>query len=467
MQIIIDIFDFIATQILSVYGVILGVVALIGLLILKRPAHQVISGVIKTIVGVIIISSGASVLVSGISPLTDIINHVLGVQGVLPTNEAALPFAMEKFGQIGSLVMVGGFVLNVILARITKYKFIYLTGHIMLYVSLFVVIVLNATMGLTGWQLWLVGTIVMGLYFTLMPALTYPGTKAVTGGEKFSVGHTGDFSYWFSYQFGKLFKKNTKSAEEFKLPKGLSFFRDTTSSLAITMLPIFLILVLISYKYVGESGMAGTQNPIIFAIMSSLTFAAGMTIVLAGVRMMLGEIIPAFAGISEKVVPGAIPALDCPVVFPYAPTALLFGFLAMFVGMIIGTGLQVGLGALYVILPGVVPAFFAGGTSGIFGNATGGWKGAIVGPFIMGIVMAIGTGWLIPMTGELYNKGATFGDPFYATVGLAFAKWGDIVGKGGVLGIIAIIVAVALVVLVFVLGRKYKGLDEPVVEETK
>jgi len=97
----------------------------------------------------------------------------------------------------------------------------------------------------------LVGTIIMGLYFTLMPALTYPGTKAITGGEKFSVGHTGDFSYWFSYQIGKLFKKNTKSAEEFSLPKSLSFFRDTTSGLAVTILPIYLILTLVSYKYVA------------------------------------------------------------------------------------------------------------------------------------------------------------------------------------------------------------------------
>lgn len=459
MQVLINIFDFIATQILSAYSVILGIVALVGLLLQKRPFHQVVSGTIKTIVGVIIIGSGAGVLVSGISPLTSIINHVLGVSGVLPTNEAALPFALERFGEIGSLVMVGGFLLNVLLARITKYKFIYLTGHIMLYVSLFVVIVLNATIGLTGFMLWIAGTIVMGLYFTLMPALLYPGTKDITDGERFSVGHTGDFSYWFSYVLGKLFKKETRSAEEFNLPKSLSFFRDTTSSLAVTILPIYLILTLVAYGFVA-SEVAGSQEPIIFAIMSSLTFAAGMTIVLAGVRMMLGEIMPAFAGISEKLVPGAVPAFDCPVVFPYAPTALLFGFLAMFAGMIVGTGLQWGLGALYIILPGVVPAFFAGGTSGIYGNASGGWKGAVVGPFIMGVVMAIGTGWLIPLTGDLYETGATFGDPFYATVGLVFAKWSDFVGQGGILGILSLVVAAALVVLVFALGRKYKGIEE-------
>jgi len=461
MQFILDILDFIGTQILSSYSIILGLVALVGLLLQKKPATSIISGVIKTIVGVIIIGAGAGVLVGGINPLTNIINHVLGVQGVLPTNEAALPFALEKFGQVGSLVMVGGFILNLIFARLSKYKFIYLTGHIMLYVSLFVVIVLNATIGLEGWALWAVGSLVMGLYFTLMPALNYPGTKDVTGGEKFSVGHTGDFSYWFSYETGKLFKKNARSAEEFKLPKSLSFFRDTTSSLALTILPIFLILVLVSWKYVATEVSGGT-NPIIYAITSSLTFAAGMAIVLAGVRMMLGEIIPAFSGISEKLVPGAVPAFDCPVVFPYAPTALLFGFISMFIGMVIGTALLLVFKSPYVILPGIVPAFFAGGTSGIFGNAKGGWKGAMFGPFIMGLVMQLGTALLIPFTGALFDKGATFGDPFYATVGLAFAKAGDLVGKGGVLGYIVLAALVLLTVLVFVLGKNYKQLDEPV-----
>lgn len=43
----------------------------------------------------------------------------------------------------------------------------------------------------------------------------------------------------------------------------------------------------------------------------SIYFGVGMTVMLLGVRMLIGEIVPAFKGIAEKVVPGAIPALDC------------------------------------------------------------------------------------------------------------------------------------------------------------
>jgi len=265
------------------------------------------------------------------------------------------------------------------------------------------------------------------------------------------VGHTGDIGYWFSGWIGKYVGNPEKSAENFKLPKWLNFFRDSTTSMAVTMVPIYLIVVLIAgYSFVAKN-VSGSTDPIMFAIIQGLTFAAGVTVILAGVRMMLSEIMPAFTGISSKLVPGAVPALDCPVVFPYGPTSLLLGFISMFIGMIIGMFVQMGFHSVYIILPGIVPAFFAGGTAGIFGNSTGGWKGAIVGPFIVGIVLAIGTGLLLPSTGDLATTGSTFGDPFYATAGLAFAKWTKLISDNIILGIIVLLVVVAVF---WFLGRR-------------
>jgi len=109
-----------------------------------------------------------------------------------------------------------------------------------------------------------------------------------------------------------------------------------------------------------------------------------------------------------------------------------------------------GTGAFFIILPGIVPAFFAGGTAGIFGNSTGGWKGAIVGPFIIGIVLAVGTGFLIPSTGALASTGSTFGDPFYATVGLGFAKW---VKEMTVSPLVGGLVVVAIVIVIYALAK--------------
>jgi ascorbate-specific PTS system EIIC-type component UlaA len=47
---------------------------------------------------------------------------------------------------------------------------------------------------------------------------------------------------------------------------------------------------------------------------------------ITGVRLLLSEIVPAILGITEKFIPNAKPELDCPVVFPYAPTVAFVPF---------------------------------------------------------------------------------------------------------------------------------------------
>ena len=125
---------------------------------------------------------------------------------------------------------------------------------------------------------------------------------------------------------------------------------------------------------------------LVWAITKGLNFAGGVYIILSGVRLIIGEIVPAFRGIAEKIVPNAKPALDCPVVFPYAPNAVLIGFLVSFLGGIVGLfilgGINKALVPVALILPGVIPHFFCGATAGVFANAEGGLKGCLAGSFL-------------------------------------------------------------------------------------
>ena len=58
-------------------------------------------------------------------------------------------------------------------------------------------------------------------------------------------------------------------------------------------------------------------------VLQATTFSAGVYIILTGVRMVLGEIVPAFKSISGHLVKNAKPALDFPVTFTFAPNAVL------------------------------------------------------------------------------------------------------------------------------------------------
>lgn len=94
---------------------------------------------------------------------------------------------------------------------------------------------------------------------------------------------------------------------------------------------------------VDANVIAQGNDPFVQGLLQSFTFAAGVEVVLIGVRMFIAEIVPAFQGISQKVVPNAKPALDCPTIFPYAPNAVLIGFLSSFTAGIIGMGITIGL----------------------------------------------------------------------------------------------------------------------------
>ncbi|WP_306668318.1 PTS transporter subunit IIC, partial [Klebsiella michiganensis] len=70
----------------------------------------------------------------------------------------------------------------------------------------------------------------------------------------------------------------------------------------------------------------------------------------------------------------------------YAPNAVLIGFLFSFLGGIVGLFIC-GQFSWVLILPGVVPHFFTGATAGVFGNATGGRRGAMIGAFANGLLI--------------------------------------------------------------------------------
>jgi PTS system ascorbate-specific IIC component len=151
-------------------------------------------------------------------------------------------------------------------------------------------------------------------------------------------------------------------------------------------------------------------NPWVWAVIQSLKFAAGIAILLFGVRMFLAEVVPAFKGISDRVIPGARPALDAPTVFPGAPSSVMIGFLsatAMFlVLMVVFAAID-----WITIVPPMIMLFFPGGAAGVFGNKHGGWKGAVLGGAITGLFLAVGQAVTWTLLSGTAPELATLADP--------------------------------------------------------
>ncbi|MRH43713.1 PTS ascorbate transporter subunit IIC [Aquibacillus halophilus] len=408
-------FEFLMTEILSIPSILVGLMVLIGLLALKSNISKIFSGTLKSIIGFIILGAGANVLIGSLDSLGGIIMDAFNIQGVVPNNEAIVALAQQTLGQETALIMGFGFIANILFARFTPMKYIFLTGHHTFYMAALLSAVLG-TSGLNGFMVVLIGSLILGFVMVLMPAIAQPFMRQVTGGDDIAMGHFGTIGYVSAGYVGKWFGNKEKSTEDIKISDSWSFLRDSLVATALTMIVIFGFLVLVAGPEVVAT-YAGDQNYVMFAIMQGITFAAGVSIILAGVRMILNEIVPAFRGIAEKLVPGAKPALDVPVVFPFAPTAVLIGFIASFVGGLISMAL-LGIFSLALIIPGLVPHFFTGAGAGVFGNATGGRKGAAIGGFVNGVLISFLPAFLLPVLGNLGFQSTTFGDSDFGVIGI-------------------------------------------------
>lgn len=72
---------FIIFQILDQAPIFLGIIALVGLLVQKKKFSDIFDGVIKTIVGLIILSLGATAISDSIGPVIGLLNNVVKVKG--------------------------------------------------------------------------------------------------------------------------------------------------------------------------------------------------------------------------------------------------------------------------------------------------------------------------------------------------------------------------------------------------
>lgn len=449
-------------EVLSTLAIFVGLVAMLGLLLQKSDTQTVVKGTIMTILGFVVLNAGSTVVQGAIIPFGNLFQIAFGVEGVVPNNEAVVSLGLSQFAVETASIFALGMVANIVLARFSNLKFIFLTGHHSLYMACLITCILEIA-GMDGWQLYLTGALILGFVMAFFPWLMNPIIKEVVGDDSVALGHFGSCCYWLSGMIGKLFggkdgSKKGVTTEDVKFPQGLAFLRNNNISIALVMfICYFIVEVVAVVKAPAQAAeIFGDGNWILYAVTQSITFSAGIYIVLSGVRLLINEIVPAFKGISEKLAPSAKPALDCPIIFTFAPNAVLIGFASSFIGGIVALGVliamnQAGL-AVALILPGAVVHFFCGATAGVCGNATGGLKGCVVGAFIHGIVVTFLSAGLYPIMGALGFAGTTFSDADFTLVGFIFGMLSQVVNKSVILAV-AVILFMAPIVIYFVKGK--------------
>lgn len=234
--------DFII-NILSTPAICVGLLAMVGLILQRKPIEEVVKGTIKCIVGFLVISAGASYIQTGsLLAFGELFNYAFNMQGVVPNNEAVVSMALTQFGSDSAYIMVLGMVFNIILARFSRLKYIFLTGHHTLYMACMLAVVLSVS-GLKGFPLWIAGGCLLAFVSAFSPWFLHSSMEKIVETDELGFGHFGGFGYWVSAQCGKLFaKKADESTEDINFPQRLTFLRDSTVSIGITMMVFFLVV---------------------------------------------------------------------------------------------------------------------------------------------------------------------------------------------------------------------------------
>ncbi|PYA76618.1 PTS ascorbate transporter subunit IIC, partial [Serratia marcescens] len=97
-------------------------IALAGLVPLRSPGNNMLTGTLKPILGYLMLSAGAGVIVANLNPLGGIIEAGFNIRGVIPNNEAIVSVAQKMLGVETMSILLLGFIFNLIIARCTKYK---------------------------------------------------------------------------------------------------------------------------------------------------------------------------------------------------------------------------------------------------------------------------------------------------------------------------------------------------------
>lgn len=420
MDILLKIWSYFAVNVLQQPAFMIGLIVMIGYILLGKPWYDVLSGVIKAIVGYLILTVGSGGLVNNFRPvlvgLKDRFNMNAMVIDPYFGQNAVTAGVEEVFGKAfgnAMILLLIAFIVNILLVRfskVTKLRALFTTGHVQVqqaatayWLILFACpFLLNNNVALL-----VVMALILGAYWAVGSNLTIKPCQELTDGAGFCLAHQQMFGIAFNTWLAeKLFgkKKNgkeIKKIDEIELPGFMSIFNENMVCTSILMIVFFgAILCILGRDYLVEQKfMKEGASMVFYVIQTCLYFSVYLAILQLGVRTFVTELTASFQGIADKLLPGSLPGVDCAVVFGFgSANAVPLGFLAGFAGQILAIIALIVLKSPVLVICGFVPVFFDNATIAVFANEKGGIKAALLLPFFSGICQVFGSaiiaGWV-------------------------------------------------------------------------
>ncbi|OON99450.1 MAG: PTS ascorbate transporter subunit IIC [Epulopiscium sp. Nele67-Bin004] len=403
MDFILGIWSFFQDNILTKPAFFIAFIVLIGYMLLGRKIYEAYAGAIKALVGYMILDVAAGGLVSNFRPILAGLETRFNLSAAVIDpyfGQTAAQAAVEGIGRSFSMMMMVllvGFAFNLVLVlfrKISKIRTVFITGHIMVQQSATALwILLFCFPQLQDTSVVIMLGMLLGAYWAVGANLTVECTQELTEGGGFGIAHQQMFGIWAVDKIAGKFDSEGKKIEDLELPGFLSIFSDNIVATSTLMTIFFGSIMLV----LGEDLMrtidttyTSSQSFYFYIIQKSVTFAVYLSILQLGVRIFVSELTESFQGISSKILPGSIPAVDCAAVYGFGhPNALTLGFLFGALGQFVAIIGLVVFQSPVLIITGFVPVFFDNATFAVYANRRGGLKAATTITFLSGMLQVI------------------------------------------------------------------------------
>lgn len=450
-------FEWFGTNILTKPALFVGVLVFLGYLLLRKPIYEAFAGFMKATVGYLILNIGAGGLVVTFRPIlaglkeryqldASVIDPYFGLSAV----QSALETIGQSLASVMTALLIGFFVniLLVLFKKYTKIRTLFITGHIMqqqAQTATWIMFFIFA-MFPSFYVVLLVG-IFAGVYWSVGSNLTVEPTQRLTENAGFAIGHQQMFAVWLTDKVSPYLGDSKKGLDDIELPKWLSIFHDDIVSTSTLMLVFFGIIMYILGPEVLKVNPNASFGMYVFE--TSLKFSVYLFILRQGVRMFVTELTISFQGISNTIIPGAIPAVDCAATYGFgSPNAILFGFVIGAIGQFIAIAGLIIFKSPILIVTGFVPVFFDNATLAIFANKRGGIRAAFIVTFISGILQVL-LGAVAVMLFKLNGFGGWHGNIDQSTLWVvqgAFMRL--LAGHGKLLALLGYVIVILLMLAI-------------------
>lgn len=453
------------TNIFTQTAVFMALLVLIGLIIAKKKWYEALSGMLKAYIGYSVFSVASNGMTSTFRPILLGIRDAFNLNatvsdpyyGMATMNGTILP-ALERTASLTALAMLFGFFVSIALAllgKITKIRTLNVAGNCL---NAFAIAQVCAIALCCPWmsdmEVIIAASIFTGVSNCVYSNLTVKAAQTLTDGAGMVVGHSQNimdaFAFWLGERMEKKAKKNGKSIkylDDIAMPGWLSIFNDIYVAAAIVMFIFFgVIIVAIGparLAEIADSGYTAGSSFVMYVFTTTMKFPLYMVILTTGLRMFVSELTVAFNYISEKVLGGVLPAVDCACFYGFVsnPNVLTIGFLVGSLSMITCTIVGALLNLPFIIIMGFIPMFFDNATIACFAHCKGGLKNLVICNLLTGFIDVILGGIGCYVMGFTQYGGAGMNFDAALTFGVYGALW-----KGlGWIGFAVVIIGMLIV----------------------